>query len=38
MRNGMIIDILTSVDSVEIVNFGGFILELFEGVFCHNLE
>ena len=38
MRNGIIIDILTSVDIVEIVKCGGIILEIFEGFFCHNLE
>ena len=37
MRNGIIIDTLTSVDIVEIVECGG-ILEVFEGFFCHNLE
>ena len=38
MRNGIIIDTLTSVDIVEIVKCGGVILEIFEGFFCHNLE
>ena len=38
MRNGKIIDTLTSVDIVGIVKFGGVILEVFEGFFCHNLE
>ena len=38
MRNGIIIDTLTSVDIVEIVKCGGIILEVFEGYFCHNLE
>ena len=38
MRNGIIIDTLTSVDIVEIVKYGGVILEVFEGFFCHNLE
>ena len=38
MRNGIIIDTLTSVDIVEIVKCGGIILEIFEGFFCHNLE
>ena len=38
MRNGIIIDTLTSVDIVEIVKCGGVILEVFEGFFCHNLE
>ena len=38
MRNGIIIDTLTSVDIVEIVKYGGVILEVFEGFFSHNLE
>ena len=38
MRNGIIIDNLTSLDIVEIVKCGGVILEVFEGFFCHNLE
>ena len=38
MRNGIIIDTLTSVDIVEIVKYGGVILEVYEGFFCHNLE
>ena len=38
MRNGVIIDTLTSVDIVEIVKNGGVILEIYEGFFCHNLE
>ena len=38
MRNGIIIDTLTSVDIIEIVKCGGVILEVFEGFFCHNLE
>ena len=38
MRNGIIIDTLTSVDIVEIVKCGGVILEIYEGFFCHNLE
>ena len=38
MRNGIIIDTLTSVDNVEIVKCGGVILEIYEGFFCHNLE
>ena len=38
MRNGIIIDTLTSIDIVEIVKFGGVILEVFEGFFCHNLN
>ena len=38
MRNGIIIDTLTSVDIVEIVKYGGEILKVYEGFFCHNLE
>ena len=38
MRNGIIIDTLTSVDIVEIVKYGGIILDVYEGLFCHNLE
>ena len=38
MRNGIIIDTLTSVDIVEIVKCGGVILEVFEGFFRHNLN
>ena len=38
MRNGIIIDTLTSVDIVELVKYGGFILEVLEGFFCHYLE
>ena len=38
MRNGIIIDTLTSIDIVEIVKYGGIILEVYEGFFCHNLE
>ena len=38
MRNGIIIDTLTSIDIVEIVKYGGVILEVFESFFCHNLN
>ena len=38
MRNGIIRDTLTSVDNVEIVKCGGFVLEVFEGFFGHSLE
>ena len=38
MRNGIIIDTLTSVDIVEIVKCGGIIWKEFEGFFGHNLE
>ena len=38
MRNGIIIDTLTSIDIVEIVKYGGEILHIYEGFFCHNLE
>ena len=38
MRNGVIIDTLTSVDIVEIVKCGGVNLEVFERLFGHSLE
>ena len=38
MRNGIILDTLTSIDVVEIIRCGGVILEVYEGFFCHNLE
>ena len=39
MRNGIIIiNTLTSVGIVEIFEGGGFILEVYESFFCHNLE
>ena len=38
MRTGILIDTLTSVDILEIVKYGGVILEVFEGLFCHNLK
>ena len=38
MRNGIIIDTLTSNEIVEIVKYGGVILDVHEGFFCHNLE
>ena len=38
MRNGTVVDNLTSVDIVEIVKCGGVILEVYEGFFCRNLE
>ena len=38
MRNGIMLDILTNVDIVEIVKSGAIILEVFDGFFCHNLE
>ena len=38
MRIGIIIDTLTSIDIVEIVKYGGIILEIYEGFFCHILE
>ena len=38
MRNDVILDSLTSVDIVEIVNCGVVILDVFEGFFCHTLE
>ena len=38
MRNGVIIDTLTGIHIGEIVKYGGIILEVFDGFFCHNLE
>ena len=38
MRNGIIIDSLTSADFVEIVKCGAVGLKVFERFFCHNLE
>ena len=38
IRNGIVVDTLTSVDIVEIVKCGGINLEVFERFFCHNLE
>ena len=33
MRNGYVIDTLTSVDIQEIVKIGGKIIQVYEGVF-----
>ena len=33
MRNGYIIDVLTSVDICEIVKIGGKIIQIYEGVY-----
>ena len=38
MRNGIIVDTLTSVDFVEIIKCRTNILEIFKGFFCFNLE
>ena len=38
MRNVIIVDTLTNVDIVEIVECGGVILEIFEGFLCHNIK
>ena len=38
MTNSVIIDTLTSVDIVEIVECGGNILKVFERFFCHSLQ
>ena len=38
MRNGIILDTLTSVDLAEIVICGDINLEAFEGFFCHNID
>ena len=37
MRNGIIVDTLTSVETVETVKCGGVASEVFEGFFCQNL-
>ena len=37
MRIGIIINTLTGVDIAE-KKYSGNILEVFEGVLCHNLE
>ena len=37
-RNGVIIDILTSVAIVETAKYVGVVLEIYEGVFFDNLE
>ena len=34
MRNGKLLNTLTSADNVEIAKCGGNILEVFEGFFC----
>ena len=38
MRNGIITDSLTSVETVEKAECGCIILEVFEGFLCYNLE
>ena len=39
MRNGYIIDTLTSVDICEIVKIGGKVTEIYEGViYCENFK
>ena len=37
-RNGIILDTLTIVDIVEVVENGGIDSEVFEGFFCDNTE
>ena len=37
MRNGYIIDTLTSVDICEIVKIGGKVIEIYEGVFYRGI-
>ena len=37
-RNGIIIDASTSVDNVEKLKYGGVILDVNEGFFCHDLK
>ena len=36
MRNGYIIDTLTSVDIQEIVKIAGKVIRIFEGVICQK--
>ena len=36
MRNGYIIDTLTSVDIQEIVKIGGKVIQIYEGVICRE--
>ena len=36
MRNGFIIDTLTSVDICKIVRFSGRVIEIYEGVICRE--
>ena len=39
MRNGYIIDTLTSVDIQETVKIGGKVIEIYAGViYCENFE
>ena len=38
MRIGIIKNTLASVGIVEIIEFGGIVLEVFEGFLFHNLE
>ena len=38
MRDGVKIDTSKSVEIVELVKYGGIILEVFEGFFCDNLK
>ena len=38
MRNGKILDTLTSVDIVDLVKCGGIILEVYEGFSGHKSE
>ena len=38
MMKNIIIDSLTSFDTVELAKYGGIILKVIEGFFCHNLE
>ena len=37
MRNGYIIDVLTSVDICEIVKIGGKVIQIYEGVFYREI-
>ena len=37
-RNGVIIGTLNFADIVETVKGGGFMLEVYEGFFCHDMQ
>ena len=37
-RRGVIVNTLSSVDTVELANCGGVVLEVTEGFLCHNKQ
>ena len=37
-RRGVIVNILNSVDTVELVKCGGVVLEATEGFLCHDMQ